>query len=314
MPPYHSISFVVPVYNGAMSLPSLIDRIRHVVAQLELDYEILLINDASRDASWQKIQVLAKADSRVIGVNFGRNFGQHNALLYGIRRARFPVTVTIDDDLQNPPEEIPKLLAKLDEGYGVVYGAPERERHGLMRDIASRLTKFALQNAIGVPSAQDVSAFRVFRTNLRDAFVDYHGSFVSIDVLLSWGTDRFSSIRVRHDHRSSGDSNYTFLKLLSHASNMITGFSAMPLQIASLIGFSASIFGLGILLYVSMRLLFQGNPVPGFPFLASIISIFAGTQLFALGIIGEYLARVHFRTMGKPQYFVNGETGHPKSG
>lgn len=306
-----SISFVVPVFNGTLTLRALVERISQVAAQLKRDHEILLINDGSRDASWQTIQMLAEANPRVIGINFGRNFGQHNALLCGVRRARFPITVTIDDDLQNPPEEIPKLLAKLDEGYSIVYGTPARERHGILRDTASRITKFALQNAIGVPAAREVSAFRVFQTRLRDSFVDYHGSFVSLDVLLSWGTDRFSAIRVQHDHRSMGNSNYTFLKLLSHASNMITGFSAMPLQVASLVGFSVSIFGLGILLYVSLRYFFQGNPVPGFPFLASIISIFAGTQLFALGIIGEYLARVHFRIMGKPQYVISGETVLP---
>lgn len=314
MIPNDSISVVVPVFNGAQTLSSLVDRVRRVAALLEREYEVLLINDASRDDSWQRIQALAQANSSVNGINFSRNFGQHNALLCGVRRARFPITVTMDDDLQNPPEEIPKLLAKLDEGFDVVYGTPNKEQHGFLRNLASRLTKFALEKAIGFPAAREVSAFRIFRTSLRGSFADYQGTSVSLDVLLSWGTDQFTSIRVRHDRRTVGRSNYTFLRLLSHASNMVTGFSAVPLQIASLVGFSVSIFGFFILLYVLLRFIFQGSPVPGFPFLASIVSIFAGTQLFALGIIGEYLARVHFRMMGKPQYFICGETDNSGRG
>lgn len=152
--------------------------------------------------------------------------------------------------------------------------------------------------------ARYVSAFRVFRTQVRDGFSNYQGTFVSIDVLLTWGTNRFAAVRVRHDHRLLGDSNYTFLKLVNHAMNMMTGFSTVPLQLASLLGFACTFLGIGILVYVVSRYLLEGNPVPGFPFIASIIAIFSGAQLLSLGIIGEYLARIHYRMMERPAYTV----------
>jgi undecaprenyl-phosphate 4-deoxy-4-formamido-L-arabinose transferase len=223
--------------------------------------------------------------------------------------AKNDIIVTIDDDLQHPPEEIPKLLDKLAEGYDVVYGTPQKEQHGLWRDLASLVTKLALRTAMGAQTARKVSAFRVFHTNLRDAFANYQSPFISIDVLLTWGTTRFASIRVRHEPRQVGASNYTFIKLATHALNMMTGFSIWPLQLASMIGFLFTFLGIVILAYVLVRYLIEGGSIPGFPFLASIIAIFSGAQLFALGIIGEYLARMHFRSMGRPPSVIRSSVG-----
>jgi undecaprenyl-phosphate 4-deoxy-4-formamido-L-arabinose transferase len=157
---------------------------------------------------------------------------------------------------------------------------------------------------MGVKIARNVSAFRAFRSHLRTAFCDYQGPFVSIDVLLTWGTKRFAAIPVEHNSRRAGASNYTLTALVTHAFNMMTGFSVMPLQITSMIGILFTLFGFVIFAYVLVRYFMQGEKVPGFPFLASIIAIFSGAQLFALGIMGEYLARMHFRVMQKPSYVV----------
>jgi undecaprenyl-phosphate 4-deoxy-4-formamido-L-arabinose transferase len=239
-----------------------------------------------------------------------RNFGQHNALLCGIRAARNELIVTLDDDLQNPPEEIGRLLERLTPDIDVVYGTPEREQHGFLRDQASRITKLALQTAMNAETARSVSAFRLFRTRIREAFATYRGPYVSIDVLLTWGTTRFTHVRVRHEPRVAGQSTYTVRKLITHALNMMTGFSTLPLQIASLIGFVFTLFGLAVLLFVLGTYLVNGGAaVPGFAFLASIIAIFSGAQLFALGIIGEYLARMHFRAMDRPTYLVQEVVG-----
>jgi glycosyltransferase involved in cell wall biosynthesis len=299
-----SISVVVPVYNSQDSLPELATRLMPVLSALSSDFELILVNDGSRDQSWQIVEQLAAKHDWIVGINLMRNYGQHNALLCGIRTAKYEVVVTLDDDLQNPPEEIHRLLDKLAEGFDVVYGTPQHQQHGLWRDLASTVTKLALQGAMGVETARNVSAFRAFRTLVREAFVSYQGPFVSIDVLLTWGTTRFAAVSVRHDLRTVGTSNYTFRKLVTHALNMMTGFSTTPLQIASLVGFIFALFGLGVLTYVMGRYLLQGDSVPGFPFLASVIAIFSGAQLFALGIIGEYLARMHFRMMEKPPYVV----------
>jgi undecaprenyl-phosphate 4-deoxy-4-formamido-L-arabinose transferase len=243
-------------------------------------------------------------DVRVRGIRMSRNYGQHNALLCGIRQARYPIIITMDDDLQHPVSEIAPMLAALTPQYDVVYGAPLTEQHGFLRDMASRLTKIALAGAMGVDTARNVSACRVFRTRLRDGFAEYRSPSVSIDVLLTWATTRFTAIKVRHSPRATGVSGYTMRKLVRHAVNLMTGFSPLPLQMASLIGFVFVVFGMLALLLVVVNYLVRGSTVPGFTFLASMIAIFSGAQMFALGVFGEYLARIHFRSMDRPPYVI----------
>ena len=303
-----SLSVVIPVYCSAEGLPTLVDELERVLPTLAEQYEIILVDDGSPDHSWEAIQGIQRQNPCVRGFTLMRNYGQHNALLYGIRQAQHTTIVTMDDDLQHPPGEIQKLLDKLNEGYDVVYGTPEQQQHGLLRDLASQITKIVLQGSMGIDVARSVSAFRAFRTQVRDAFANYNTAYVSLDVLLTWGTTRFAAIQVRHAPRRYGVSHYTLRKLIRHALNMITGFSIVPLQIASLVGFSLALFGMVVLIYVVGRALLLGIVVPGFAFLASVISIFSGAQLFALGVIGEYIARIHFRTMDRPAYTLRSST------
>jgi undecaprenyl-phosphate 4-deoxy-4-formamido-L-arabinose transferase len=295
-------------------LPELARRLEGVLSGFARNYELILVNDDSPDRSWEVICQLAQQYEWIHPIDLMRNFGQHNALLCGIRATKYDVTVTMDDDLQHPPEEIPELIAVLEQDYDVVYGIPERQEHSLFRNVASVITKIALQSVMGAEIARNVSAFRAFRTEVAHAFSNYEGSFVSIDVLLTWGTTRFAATTVRHEPRREGKSGYTFRKLMTHATNMMTGFSTLPLQLASLMGFSFTLFGVFVLVYVLLRYFLQGSPVPGFPFLASIVAIFSGAQLFALGIIGEYLARMHFRSMQKPPYVVRMDSMKDQSG
>jgi undecaprenyl-phosphate 4-deoxy-4-formamido-L-arabinose transferase len=294
---------VVPVYNSAANLPALLARLYPVLARLGIPFEVILVNDGSRDRSWEAIAELATTHPWVRGISLARNFGQHNALLCGIRAARHEAIVTMDDDLQHPPEELPRLLAELAE-FDVVYGTPEVQQHGLLRDLASRLTKMALESLIGAQNARNVSAFRAFRTCLRDAFAAYSSPNVSIDVLLAWGSTRFTAVKVPHAPRSVGESGYTLGKLLTHTLNMFTGFSAMPLRLAGYLGFACTLLGIATLAWVLVVHALYGSVVPGFAFLASITALFSGAQMFSLGIIGEYLGRVHFRLMDKPPYVV----------
>jgi glycosyltransferase involved in cell wall biosynthesis len=298
------LSLVIPAYNSESTLPLLFRRLRAALPACARQYEVIVVNDGSRDGTWSVIQQEAATDPNIQPINLMRNYGQHNALLCGIRAARYDVCVTIDDDLQHPPEEIPRLLSTLSQGFDVVYGTPKTQQHGIWRNLASTFTKLALQGAMGAEVARNVSAFRAFRTQVRDAFADYHGPFVSIDVLLTWGTNKFGAVPVRHDSRAAGTSNYTLRMLIVHALNMMTGFTVWPLQLASLIGFFFTLFGIGVLILVIGRAVIGGGSVPGFPFLASVIAIFSGAQLFALGIIGEYLARMHARVMDRPPYAV----------
>lgn len=299
-----SISIVIPVYNSEPTLEELHERIVQVASIHGIEFELIFVNDGSRDGSWNVVERIAARDARVRGFNLMRNYGQHNALLCGVRAALNPIIVTMDDDLQHPPEELPKLLEALAPDVDVVYGVPESEQHGLLRDLASVITKKALQASMGADVARLVSAFRVFRSSLREAFGVYQGTFISLDVLLTWGTTRFAARRVRHDARLVGASNYNIRKLLTHALNMVTGYSTVPLQIASVVGFAFTLFGIAVLAYVLVIVLINGSSVPGFAFLASIIALFSGAMLFALGIMGEYLARMHFRLMERPTYAV----------
>jgi len=303
------VSVVVPVHGTGDLLAELVGRVVSVLGGASgRQWEVILINDGSPESCWRLIEDLARRNASVRGIDLMRNYGQHNALLCGLRAALYDTTVTMDDDLQHPPEEIPKLLSRLDEGWDVVYGTPEKQRQPFWRKLASMLIRIALAGAIGAKRAKGVSAFRAVRTKSRRAFADFRGPFVSLDVLLSWGTDRVTQVEVRHEARKSGTSGYSFWKLASHAADMMTGFSAWPLRVASVVGFGFTLFGLGVLAYVIGRFLMAGGSVPGFPFLASIIAIFSGAQLFALGIIGEYLARMHFRSMERPVYVVRGTT------
>lgn len=304
------LSIVVPVYCSERTLPTLCARLEEALKGAP--FELILVDDCSKDESWRVIAELSRRLPWVRGIRLARNFGQQSALLCGVRAAKGDVIVTIDDDLQNPPEEIPNLLAKLGEGYDVVYGVPAKQTHGLLRNLASRITKIALQSVMSADTAGHASAFRAFRTSLRDAFDHYRSPTVVLDVLLTWGTHRFTHIAVRQDARMEGQSGYTLKKLIIHAITMITSFSTFPLQIASLLGFAFSLLGFFVLLYVLGNYFFLGHSVPGFAFIASIVVIFSGVQLFALGIFGEYLARMHFRMMDRPSYAVATMTDEEK--
>src|SRR5579862_3949282 len=185
------LSVVIPVYRSEAILPDLVQRLSQALPALAEHYELVLVNDCSPDHSWEVIAGLQKQYPWILGINLMRNYGQHNALLCGLRSAQHEIIVTMDDDLQHPPEEIWRVLNKLYEGYDVVYGTPEQEQHGLGRDLASLATKMTLRNLIGAEIAGQVSAFRAFRRHVTESFSQYRGSFVSIDVLLTWGTNRF---------------------------------------------------------------------------------------------------------------------------
>ena len=300
-----SISVIIPVYNSAEMIHLVIENLAQILPTLTSTYEAILVEDGSPDDSWEAIARLAQKYSWVRGIRMMRNYGQHNALLCGIREAQYDLIVTMDDDMQHPAEELPRMIAALTPDVDVVYGSPQEERHGLLRDLASQVTKLVLQSAMGAETARNISAYRVFRTVLRQAFINFHGPYVNLDVLLTWATKRFKRLLVPHNKRAMGKSNYTLRKLITHTFNMVTGFSTLPLQIASLLGFLLTVFGFVLLFYILViRVLIFQYDVPGFTFLASMISLFAGTQLFILGIIGEYLARMHFRLMDKPPYVV----------
>lgn len=301
-----NLSVIVPVYRGESLLEPLVARLGAALPEFAEAYEVILINDGSPDRSWEVIERLSKTHPWVRGIRLMRNYGQHNATLCGMRAARYEITVTMDQDLQHPPEEIPILLAELEKGFDVVYGAPKKLPQGFLRNLLTANMKKMLANTMGVTAVKNISAFRVYRTHLRDAFESFRSPTMIVDVLLSWGTARFTSVPVNIAEARS--SNYNFAGLVRAALLILIGFSTKPLRLASWIGFIMTLFGLGVFLYV-LVIYFSLGSLPGFPFLASIIALFSGAQLFALGIFGEYLARMFDRTMDRPAYVVHERAG-----
>jgi undecaprenyl-phosphate 4-deoxy-4-formamido-L-arabinose transferase len=299
-----SVSVVVPVYNSEESLQELIERLEAALGPATSTFEVVLVDDGSRDRSWSVIEDLATRHRRIRGLRLMRNYGQHNALLAGIRAARHEVIVTMDDDLQHRPEDIMTLVAALSDNVDLVYGTSIDEEHGAWRNVSSKVVKTSMASAVGNEMARMASAFRAFRGELRRAFAETSDPFVSIDVLLSWATVRISSVKVQMDTRRYGKSGYTFRKLVRHSINMMTGYSSVPLRLVTYVGFGFAFMGLIVLGYVLIRFAITDNSVPGFPFLASIVAIFSGAQLFALGVLGEYLGRMHFRSMQRPPFTV----------
>ena len=304
--PRMNLSIVVPIYKGEPFIEPLVAELIRTLPAFAEHYEIILVNDGSPDNSWKLIQGLTHKYECVKGILMMRNYGQHNATLCGVRAAVYEVVVTMDQDLQHPPGELPLLLEKLEEGYDVVYGAPRKLPQGFLRNVLTASIKWILAKVIGLPSVHNVSAFRAFRTHLREAFVNFQSPSLILDVLLSWGTTRFSSVQV--DIAPADHSNYSFTMLVRTASLILIGYSTLPLRFASWIGFGMTLFGLGVFIYVLVVYFTAGSP-PGFPFLASMIALVSGAQLFALGIFGEYLARMFDRSMDRPPYVIQEVTG-----
>lgn len=300
--PRMNLSVVVPIYKGEMFLERLVAELSVALPAFTGKHEIILVNDGSPDNSWQVIQRLVREYPCVRGIRMMRNYGQHNATLCGVRSACYEVTVTMDQDLQHPPQEIPLLLEQLEQGYDVVYGAPRRLPQGVLRNLMTAAIKWILARVIGLPTVRNVSSFRAFRTSLRSAFAGFQAPTLILDVLLSWGTTRFTAVPV--NIAQANNTNYNFTMLVRTAMLILIGYSTLPLRFASWVGFVMTLFGLGVFFYV-LWVYFAAGSIPGFPFLASIIALFSGAQLFALGIFGEYLARMFDRSMDRPPYVIH---------
>jgi len=298
-----TVSIVVPVFNSRETLPKLVARL---IEASPPDSEIILVDDGSDPATWKAIEAIAALNIK--GIRLARNVGQHSALLAGIREAKHPIIATLDDDLQNPPEELPNLLAALTDDVDVVYGVPRKIRQSLWRSAASVVAKKSMRTILGYSHADEITSFRVFRSRLRQSFQDELGPGISIDALLNWATTRFDSVEVQHDARSLGRSNYNFWKLLRFMLDTATGYSTVPLRLATSLGLATVTLSLGVLVWVLGRPLITGESVPGFPFLAATIAIFSGVQLIVLGVLGQYIGRMHFRVMNKPTYTIADRT------
>lgn len=297
------LSIVVPVYNSTESLVEVVRRSDEAFAGC--DWEIILVDDGSARSTWAAIEDLAR-HKRVTGARLARNSGQQAALFAGILLATGDVIATIDDDLQFDVADILRLVAVLagPPEVDLVYGWSSESAGRPWRRIASRLFRHAVATLLGVPELTRISPLRVFRARLRDAFPQNPSPGLLLDVHLAWTTQRVGWVKVENHRRAYGRSGYSFRRLLRLAVDVVTMYSTGPLRVVTYLGFFSATFGLAVLAFVLGQALLNGSNVAGFPFLASIILLFAGAQMLSLGIIGEYLGRIHMRVMSRPAYVL----------
>lgn len=295
-------SVVVPVYNSSKTLSELVEQVDRLFVELGSSYELIMVDDGSKDSSWAVMKELQGEYPSLKIIRLRRNFGQHNAIMCGFNLCRGRHVITIDDDLQNPPEEIPKLIDKLNEGYDVVYGIYEEKKHSLTRNYGSAVIGWYYRKIFDMDNR--ISAFRIMTQEIVREVIRYDKNFPYIDGLISWNTKEIGEVSVKHSVRKEGRSGYTLRKILKLSFNMITNFSAFPIRVASLLGILFSIFGFCLGMYFIVKAFVIGIPVTGYASLIVAITIFSGVQLLTIGVIGEYIARVHMNINKKPQYVI----------
>jgi len=296
-------SIVIPVFNEEDNLPELYQRLTKVMSALNANYEIIFVDDGSQDNSFQILKGLHEKDNNVKVIRFTRNFGQHPAVMAGFSAAKGDIMITLDADLQNPPEEIPKLIDKLDDGYEVVFGVFQRRKHSAFRRAGSSFAKWALVRILPGETT-DLSGFRALRSYTVAQLKLLNEKSKFLDGLLCWMGYKVGKVEVAHEERHSGKTKYTPFKLLSLWLDMVVSFTNLPLKIAIFGGLFLGVVGLALALFYLIRYFLYGFGVPGFATIVILITFFSGVQLFALGILGEYIGRMNKEVKNKPEYIV----------
>jgi glycosyltransferase involved in cell wall biosynthesis len=301
LPP--ALSIVIPVYNGAATIAELVGALERL--SITGGHEIVLVNDGSPDNSLEVCSALVdRARLPITLINLARNYGEHNAVLAGLRHARGCHVITMDDDLQNPPEEVERLLAYAQRtGKEVVYTYYDDKRHALWRNAGSRFANRVADFVLEKPRGLYLSSFRCMSAFVVREITHYQGPFPYIDGLIMQVTHDFDRLLVRHLERGAGRSNYTLRKLLRLWMSMFVNFSVMPLRLSTVTGFVLSALGaIGGSMAIAEALF--SSPPPGWASLFAAVLLLSGVQLLILGIVGEYLGRLYLTANGKPQSVV----------
>lgn len=301
------ISVVVPVYRSQATLPELYKQLVVALETIGSSFEIIFVEDCGGDSSWNIINDIASGDKRVRGFQLNRNFGQHAATICGFSNAKGKWIATLDDDLEQLPASLSDLYRKALEGYDLVYGVYPQRSHKTWRNVTSALARWLFNKAI--PSLNyNYTSFRMIRGELARQLQRFDSPFPFIDGYLSWLTNRYASVEVPHHPRANGNSHYTFGKLITHTINIFVTFSDLPLRMASWLGLLTFLMGMGWLAIIGLRYLLGGISVSGFASIMAGILLFGGVQLLMLGIFGEYLGRMNFKSSNKPLYLIGRST------
>lgn len=306
-----SVSIVIPVYNGAATIAPLVEKLDELLAPL-FHLEIILVNDASPDESLQMcLKAQREVHTPVHVLDLSRNFGEHNAVMAGLHRMKTDYAVIMDDDFQNPPTEVRKLIEKAVEGYDVVYTKYPEKQHALWRNLGSSFHNIIATWMLKKPSHLYLSSFKALNAFMVKQILRYSGPYPYLDGLILRSTQRIGIVEVEHAPRTTGRSNYTMTKLLRLWLNMFTNFSILPLRIATILGLTSSFLGLlfGVVVIVEW---FRNPDLPiGWASLAFVTVMFAGIQLTLIGIVGEYVGRIFMFQNSAPQFIIREEYPAP---
>ena len=305
------VSVVVPVFNEEASLRELHRRLRAVLDQISESTEVVYVDDGSTDGSREVLEELGRDDPALILVELAHNAGQHGAVLAGFQVSRGKVVVTIDADLQNPPEEIPKLLAKVAEGYDVVGGVRQRRKDSWMRRATSGMVRAV--SARGGPVALDYGCMlRAYRREIVQRVLRWREHSLFIPALAVRFTKRVAEVPVAHAERQFGRSRYGVFRLMRLGFDFLTGFSVLPVQFVTLFGIFTAGAGLSFALFLFLRRLFVGPEVEGVFTLFAILFLFVGALFVAIGVVGEYVARIYTEVRRRPLYVIESIRRHPE--
>ena len=297
------ISVVVPVYNGEKTISELFQRIKQSLEASGNPFQVVFVEDCGKDQSWEVIkQLKVKFPEEITAVKLNKNFGQHNATICGYKYSTGDLIVTIDDDLQIFPEDIPLLIQKqLETGAELVYGSYGEKNHAAFRNVGSFVVNKTLNIAFGTKGS--ITSFRLITKNLRDNLIKHTQSFVFLDGLFNWHTTHVEKVIVRHQSRSEGKSGYNLIKLIKLSSNMLFNFTTLPLKSLIYLGLLFSVLSFFIGFYFILRKIILDVPVG---FTSIIVSIFfmGGITLLVLGVIGEYIGRLYALQNEKPQHSI----------
>jgi glycosyltransferase involved in cell wall biosynthesis len=299
-------SVVIPVFNEEGNIEPLYTRLTKVLRALKKPYEIIFVDDGSSDRSFPILENIHSKDEKAKLIRFTRNFGQHPAIMAGFNAARGEVIITLDADLQNPPEEIPKLIEKLDDGYEIVFGVFQERKHSFFRRAGSRFAKAVLAKVSPVETT-NLSGFRALRSYTVNQLKLLNERSKFLDGLLCWMGYKVGTVEVEHDERYSGKTKYTPFKLVGLWLDMVVALTELPLKIATFGGLFLGVVGFALALFYFSRYFLYGFSVPGFATIVILITFFSGVQLFALGILGEYVGRMNREVKNKPEYIVRDE-------
>ncbi len=298
------ISVVIPIFNEADNIDVLHQRLSQAVSQMGRSFEIWYVDDGSTDRSLELLRAIAQAEARVGVIELTRNFGQHAAVLAGFAAARGDIIITLDGDLQNPPEEIPRLVAKIEEGYEVVGGWREDRQDPLFRRVGSDLINRLTSLTVGVKMNDYGCMLRAYRRSVVRQIIDCDERSSFIPALANSFAKNTAEIEVQHSDRWSGSSKYGLMKLMRLSFDLITGFSLLPIQIVSVMGIVVALLGMGFGVFLLIRRLFVGPESEGVFTLFAILFGFIGILILAVGLVGEYVGRIYLEVRRRPTYRI----------